>query len=102
MSQAQREPRVGMRPDLIEDKKTDMEDKKELKPPKDEWKYGLPARCLMLADEHYVISGSIGITAKFQTPKKFLLDTGSRYNVIRANSLPPGWQKYIKSSDNLP
>ena len=61
--------------------------------PKSETKF--PKKCLLLAEEHYVISGTIGVTAKYQFSKHFVLDTGAGYNVIRRDALPPGWEQYI-------
>ena len=35
-------------------------------------------------------------------PKPILVDTGSGYNVIRQDALPPGWKRHITHSADLP
>ena len=56
----------------------------------------------VLADSHYVVSGSIGVSAKVQQPAPILLDCGSTYNVIRRNALPEGWQSFVVNDGPLP
>ena len=58
--------------------------------------------CLVLAHSHYVVSGSIGVTAQVQKPWPIIVDTGSGFNVIRRSALPDGWKKFITASNDLP
>jgi len=58
--------------------------------------------CLLLAQSHYVISGSVGVNAQVQVPQPIVIDTGSGYNVIRRSSLPDGWKQFITTSEDLP
>jgi len=101
MTQAEREPNGRLRPDLTADQAQDKPSKGE-GTPEQRNPHGLQAKCLLLHDNHYVISGSLGVTAKHQVPKEFLLDTGSAYNVIRASALPQGWEAYVTCSGALP
>ena len=61
-----------------------------------------PDPCLLLAQSHYVVSGSIGVSAQVQAPVPLVVDTGSGYNVIRRSALPEGWQKCVTTSEGLP
>ena len=58
--------------------------------------------CLLLAESHYVVSGSIGVRAQVQIPMPIVIDTGSGYNVIRRIALPEGWKKCITTSQGIP
>ena len=58
--------------------------------------------CLLLAESHYVVSGSVGVRAQVQVPMPIVIDTGSGYNVIRRSALPEGWKKCITTSQGLP
>ena len=108
MSRSQRVPKEGLRPGLVigleeskyARKKTDV--KKTIDDLIRATDLKLPAKCLMLAHQHYVVSGSIGTTAKLQTPLPFVIDTGAGYNVIRKSSLPPGWKGFVTGSTDLP
>ena len=55
-----------------------------------------------MAALHYVVSGSIGTTAKVMHPTPIIIDTGSGYNVIRRDALPEGWSDYITVDRSLP
>ena len=101
MTQVEREPKGYLRQDL-KDERTKSDVPKGEEVPRERNPHRLRAKCLVLRDNHYLISGSLGVTAKHQTPKEFLLDTGSAYNVIRSNVLPKGWQAFITSSGALP
>ena len=51
---------------------------------------------------HYVVSGSIGTSAKVQHAIPFVIDTGAGFNVIRRSSLPSGWERFVTSTKELP
>jgi len=98
LTQKEREHPDGLRHDL----RSDIQRDKSIKTITPEIETKSPKKCLLLAEEHYVVSGTIGVTAKYQIPKQFVLDTGAGYNVIRRNALPPGWEQYVTTSKGLP
>ena len=57
---------------------------------------------LTTASKHYTVSGSVGSDHKTMMPKPIVVDTGSDYNVIRQDALPPGWERHITHSADLP
>ena len=92
-----REPKVGIRPGLVV--RTKDEKEKDIKPSEPSESV---SPFLLLAHEHYVVSGSLGITAKVQTPMPVVIDTGAGYNVIRKAALPPGWEECVTSRRSFP
>lgn len=58
--------------------------------------------CLLMSAQHYVVTGSVGISAKVTHPTPIVVDTGSGYNVIRRDVLPVGWQKFVTANKDLP
>ena len=98
MTQLEKEPMDGLRHDLRFDIQQNRSTKTIVPRPKTE----LPKKCLLLAEEHYVVSGTIGVMARYQLPKQFVLDTSAGYNNIRRNALPPGWEQYVTTSKDLP
>ena len=57
---------------------------------------------LTTSSSHYTVSGSVGSDHKTMMPKPVVVDTGSGYNVIRQDALPPGWERHITHSAYLP
>ena len=56
---------------------------------------------LTTSSSHYTVSGSVGSDHKTMMPKPVVVDTGSGYNVIRQDALPPGWERHIPHSADL-
>ena len=57
---------------------------------------------LTTASRHHTVSGSVGSDHKTMMPKPIVVDTGSGYNVIRQDALPPGWERHITHSADFP
>lgn len=60
------------------------------------------ADCLLMSAQHYVVTGSVGVSAKVTHPTPIVVDTGSGFNVIRRDVLPVGWQMFITANKELP
>ena len=48
---------------------------------------------LTTASRHCTVSGLVGYDHKTMMPKPIVVDTGSGYNFIRQDALPPGWER---------
>ena len=57
---------------------------------------------LTTSSSHYNVSGSVGSDHKTMMPKPVVVYTGSGYNVIHQDALPPVWERHITHSADLP
>ena len=57
---------------------------------------------LLLSSLHYVVMASIGATRKCMIPSKVFVNTGSGYNVIGHDALPPEGQRLLNLGADQP
>ena len=58
--------------------------------------------CFLMRSSHYAVVASIGTAPKEMIPHKTVVDTGSGYNVIRRDSLPPLWRHFRVTDVDAP